>query len=112
MLIEESYLVVGLVEFGGEDDLVPDRQANVVIQQLVGKDRLGCGRVWSVESFGQSLCDAVVHFAAADVDDSAIGGDTRLGVHDVDRGSWVSLEEMSGQWPWSRREAGRRETRW
>jgi hypothetical protein len=41
MLIEERNLVVCLVELGGEDDLVPDRQAYIVIKELVRKGWLG-----------------------------------------------------------------------
>ncbi|KAI6753236.1 hypothetical protein HG531_005405 [Fusarium graminearum] len=45
VLIEKRNLVMSLVELGGEDDLVPDGQAYIVVKELVWKGWLGAGRV-------------------------------------------------------------------
>lgn len=71
MVIEDGYFVVGLVEFWGENDFVPDSQTEVGVQQLVWEDdRLvfrGLGK-----QVPEALLDIAHHAAAADIYDLAV----------------------------------------
>jgi hypothetical protein len=74
VLIEKRNLVVSLVKLGSEDDFIPNRQAYIVIKELIRKGGLGGRRVRCHEGFLQSFSNIIVHVAATDVDDSSMDG--------------------------------------
>lgn len=72
VVVEQGNFVVGLVKLGGEDDVVPYGQADIVVQQLVGERRLDMRRMHGREGTHQPVSDCGVHGAATDIDDVAV----------------------------------------
>lgn len=81
--VKESDLVMGLIELWDRDDVVPDEEALVVVEQLVWQGWLLVGFVDGCEGALQATDDAMTKLASTDIFNIA-GGDvivlTRHGV--------------------------------
>lgn len=81
MLVKERDLIVSLIEFWGEDNLVPNGQTYVVIKQLIGERWLVCQRRRGHEGLFESFGNIIVHVATADIDDSSMDRSIILEIH-------------------------------
>lgn len=81
--IKESDLIMGLVELWDRDDVVPDEEALVVVEQLVWQGWLLVGLVNGCEGTLQATDDTMAKLASTDVFDIARGDELGLSSHDV-----------------------------
>lgn len=70
--VEQGNLVVGLVELGYGNDLVPDEQTFVVVQQLVGQGRRASGLDNGSEGVLELVAVDTLQKTTADIENLAV----------------------------------------
>jgi hypothetical protein len=74
VVLKEGDLIGRLIELLCEDDVGPDGEAGVVIEQLIGEDTgLAVGRLGE-EAIVEPLVDAFVHIRSSNIEDLGVGG--------------------------------------
>lgn len=82
VLLKEQDLVSGLVELGGEDDVGPDVEADVIVEKLIGQHgRLLATWLLVEEGHFESAEDTLAHGRAANVEYLIVGRNTALEGH-------------------------------
>lgn len=98
ILIEKGDFVVGLVELVDKDDIVPDEQPFVCVEQLIGERRFRTFALLRLQSLNEPRLGVIEDVAASDIDDSPIDPATKGRLPVVRLHCGVSLERFDACW--------------